>query len=452
MVKIYLDDQQLGDEELEEIRLKKKFVTQPPVEPEPVPTEPEPVPIEPEPAPPAPTVLSVTLASDCPAEGAMVSGIVEFTVTGGMIANAEMVKPGTYDPKLAIGACDANGQFAIFAVDTKKFPNGAFAFIIRAYDKPAGDTTAKGVSTPTRNWTISNTVLEPVPTEPVPETPVPPNSAIEVTATQTTPPGTLDGPPKGWMLDGPYETFEQYPDGPLAVLPTPWYPKFSHNADYLNGDNEGQCYATPASISRGVTHRPFSVKTLNGKKWLGITARKTPTNELSISHNKPVQSGVMSNAREFLFGYMEAEFIMPLFKGSWAAWWCMGPSWFPEIDMIEHLYTPYGANKWFSNLHWSVSGAHKASGGTVALPGAVNVPFKSRCLWTPKFIAVYYNNQLVFSKPNPGYELANNLAHQVINLAVGGKASTWATPVDVNAMPQILYCRGLGQWKAPFSR
>jgi beta-glucanase (GH16 family) len=273
----------------------------------------------------------------------------------------------------------------------------------------------------------------------------------------TTAPSILSGPPAGFVLNGKVENWEDYPEGPVTAFKAPWYDDFSHHEPTLNGENEAELYVTPKTKALGIAYNPFSVVTKDGVKWLSITAKAAHADELKKmvwnGQQKTVLSGVLSSSLEQVYGYYEAEQILPLFKGSWFANWLMGPSWWPEFDFVEHLSTPYGSGKWWSAIHYEDNGKDRGNGGDYDLPGSVTMRHTVRALWMPKYLAVYFNDKKVFEVPNPAkagtIQGLHDPAHRVVNLAVGGPASTWATPVDLNQLPASAFVRGLAQYSLP---
>ena len=244
-----------------------------------------------------------------------------------------------------------------------------------------------------------------------------------------------------------------------------WKPMFTNGAMTLNQEKQGYVYPGQAGKNgtRG-TYDPFSIVERDGKKWLAITARKTPDAEKDATWGMPYQSGVIANwsRGNQTYGYFEATMILPEVKGVWPAFWLMngdGPGglpdvWPPEIDILEW---PNGAQagptKVWVNAHWTDLGrANKrnSSGGWIDIGRSVHEPVVYGCLWTPRHISFYHDGALTRSVPNApaamGVHGIHLPMHAVINLAMG---DPWAGPVDERKLPCALLVTDIGQWRAP---
>lgn len=253
--------------------------------------------------------------------------------------------------------------------------------------------------------------------------------------------------PKDWPLVAS-EDWRDRPVGPLDLKDLRgWENKFVHDAEFLN--TEVQNYVTPAAMKRGVATNPFAIVERDGKKWCEITASKTPPAEKAAANNKPYLSGVLRRKEMTTYGYYEARFRLPLFKGVHSAFWMMNDPWLPEIDILEHLFY-HGKSRYFVNTHWKDFGldpktgkpfefSKRSSGGDVTLPAGtdVTVEFTAGMAWTDKLIAHFCNGVKIKETANPlkagAVQGVHDKMHAVVNLAMGGG---WPGPVDDSGFPQ----------------
>lgn len=284
-------------------------------------------------------------------------------------------------------------------------------------------------------------------------------SPVEVPRTDTTPPLELDGPPAGWELFEA-EDFSDYPLGPLT-LKDPWQPKFPHDSEVLNGEKEQAIYVIPKVNARGVKYNPLSVVEKSGRRAMAITPRKTPASELAASLNKPFQSGVASSKNFNTYGYYESWHILPDFDGAWVAAWLMGPSWWPEFDMIEYVAKVHRPK---NSIHCAIHYKDKVKatnsgdvgvGRDVTFPGKVSEWFKVGGLWHPNFLAVYINGAIVWQVPNPVKTDTimglHDPAIRLFSFTITGKSpDSWGGPTVVDpATLTPFYIAGVKSYKVP---
>lgn len=386
-------------------------------------TQPEPLPL-----------FMIDWGPDAPPDGAVLKGLVVFTFPGSMLKNAELVRAGGYDPKYGTVSFAPSG--GAVALDTRTLPDGDYSLELAGYDAPKGQP-ANVVRSGARKWTVKNSVIADTP----------PASGVIVTDTMATPPLLLNDAPAGWIL-AEAEDWSGYPLGPVAEFDkAKWQPRFSHNADTLNGSAEDELYVTPRVKAAGITYNPFSIVDKDGKRALAIMPKKATDADLAVFKtlgyaSEKYLSGVLSSLHEQVYGYFEAWHICPIFQGSWAADWLMGPSWFPEFDIMEHLTRVHGNTKFWSAIHYSDTNQKDGEGGAGA-DSVAGVPvdqwFKLAGLWTPKFTAVYVNGKRIWWSPNPvKTDTIGGLhdpAHRVINLALGGAADSWPGPTGDKLAP-----------------
>jgi len=241
-----------------------------------------------------------------------------------------------------------------------------------------------------------------------------------------------------------------------------WEPKFAHGANWLNGDSEKQCYVTPAIKEKGITYNPFSIETICGRNFCGITPRKATASEKAIT-SKDYLSGVLRRRETCTFGMWEATVIFPCFNGEFSAAWLMNNPWLPEVDIVEHLTggtAKHGSNKYFINAHWGdgtlqANGkprqySKNASGGDVSADRPLYLANRFAAIVTPGFIGYYFNERLISSLVNPPatalVEGVRAPMHFVINMALGG--GDWGGSIDDSRLAP-LYFTDVKLWKMP---
>lgn len=118
---------------------------------------PQPLPNPPQPG--VPIIANVTMA---PETGATVSGTVRLEIRGSGIANAELLPPNGYAPRLGVFSISPDRTLAWLDFDTRTLPNGAADVRISAFSVPAGQPDAtEVVAMPARRWQVSNTSAPP---------------------------------------------------------------------------------------------------------------------------------------------------------------------------------------------------------------------------------------------------------------------------------------------------
>lgn len=114
---------------------------------------------QPQPNQPAPFTAGVTMA---PENGATVNGIVRLEIRGNGIANAELLPPNGYAPRLGVFSISADRTLAWLDFDTTTLPNGPADLRISAFNVAAGQPDAIEVlAMPARRWQVSNTGTAP---------------------------------------------------------------------------------------------------------------------------------------------------------------------------------------------------------------------------------------------------------------------------------------------------
>lgn len=124
---------------------------------------------------------------------------------------------------------------------------------------------------------------------------------------------------------------------------------------------------------------------------------KTFSNNITI----PFKVGVLRSKNSYLFGYFEAEILLPYGEYLWPAFWLTGKdTWPPEIDIIE-AYSKNNEYNDFKNLQTNV---HYKKGVVSKMIGSENHPLPTKLrnsyvkygvLWEKDKIEFYYNGYLV---------------------------------------------------------
>lgn len=105
----------------------------------------------------APAGLSANVTR-APVEGETVSGVVRLEIQGTSIANAELLPPEGYAPRLGTFTVSADRTSAYLDFDTSTVPNGVLRLRISAFDAGAQSQGAnEQVAMQTRTWYFQNT-------------------------------------------------------------------------------------------------------------------------------------------------------------------------------------------------------------------------------------------------------------------------------------------------------
>jgi len=130
-----------------------------------------------------------------------------------------------------------------------------------------------------------------------------------------------------------------------------------------------------------------------------------------IMVDKPYGIGCCRTTQEFKYGTFEWEMRCPYGNYLWPAlWMASDASWPPEIDCMEgwsDMSKKYVKNLIFRNIHptmhWTKNGEHIQEGKnnilTCQLKCGDNFD-KYKVVWTPKFVKIYYNNNLIKTYKN----------------------------------------------------
>jgi beta-glucanase (GH16 family) len=206
-------------------------------------------------------------------------------------------------------------------------------------------------------------------------------------------------PPATPPTDWPLSFDEEF--GTAGPYPSAWMQLYPWGAHFISGmDHEWQYYVDQATgASTGIN--PFSIS----GNILSITADHTPATFYTFLENQPYTSGVINTYSSFsqTYGYFEARMRVPAGKGLWPTLWLMptNNTWPPEIDIMES----YSENP--KVYHVTVH-SPDANGEDIAATYSATVPANITtgyhiygALWTPSYIAFYFDNALVWSTPTP---------------------------------------------------
>ena len=157
---------------------------------------------------------------------------------------------------------------------------------------------------------------------------------------------------------------------------------------------------------------------------------------------------------EFRHGYIEGRFKMPKQLGTWPAFWMLQDGWPPEIDIFEvpharnehHYYLHYTKTDWYAS-HGS-AWDHEASFGGVHKGPDKSADFHIYGLeWNDNYMNFYFDDKLVASYNRPSEISQTKAMYVIINLAIGGWATSNGNPIEVTAdNPAYLECDWVRVW------
>ena len=212
---------------------------------------------------------------------------------------------------------------------------------------------------------------------------------------------------------------------------SPWTARFPWGGHYIPGSKEEQFYVEP---SFGIS--PFSIE----QGVLTITADRAGPEIAPRIQGRQYTSGVLTNYPSFsqLYGYFEMRAKLPPGRGLWPTFWLLPTdlSWPPEIDVVETVGDP---TKLYATVHYGKTDHHV--GFPVQVPDTTTDFHTYGTLWTPNYIAWYFDQQRIAVTATPA-DMHQKKMYLLINLAIGG---TWAgSPTSQTPFParlQIGYIR-----------
>jgi beta-glucanase (GH16 family) len=186
--------------------------------------------------------------------------------------------------------------------------------------------------------------------------------------------------------------------------------KWNIETGYLNVNNEMENY------------QAGNVQVKNGT--LIITAKKETVG------GQKYTSGRINTSKKFNFtyGHAEARIKLPVFQGSWPAFWLLGESitkvgWpkCGEIDIMEQVNTE---NSVHGTLHWYVSSASYTGGADYGTSATISNPTDWHVYavdWTPTAIKISVDGKQYFVMDTTGTQQFHEPFFVIVNLAVGGQ-------------------------------
>ena len=270
------------------------------------------------------------------------------------------------------------------------------------------------------------------------------------------------GPAPSEMTPVPYAvstvTLERtFLDGFSSFTPNtpPWRHHFDHGpydkhwARTLSSNQEQQLNVDPGYAGSGpqpLGLNPFSVK--GGV--LQITGRAAPKAALPFLENYEYVSGMLSSAGSFeqKYGFFEARLRVPGGQGVWPAFWLKrdaryapegGPSWPPEIDVMEHIGA---AASYHVTTHWDLAPNNQRSGLELDVEAPTQRFHNYGVLWDQERTVFYLDRQPVAQiETKPNHHVAMFI---LINMALGGR---WPGPVDPGDLPATFEIDWVAAWQ-----
>ncbi|MCQ2208679.1 MAG: family 16 glycosylhydrolase [Paludibacteraceae bacterium] len=168
-------------------------------------------------------------------------------------------------------------------------------------------------------------------------------------------------------------------------------------------------------------------------------------------------SGAIDTQNKFKvkYGYIEGRFKMPKQLGTWPAFWTLQDGWPPEIDIFEvpHARTDHHYYLHYTNTDWYASHGsawdHEASFGGVHKGPDKSADFHNYGLaWSDGNLSFYFDDKLVASYNRLSEISQLSPQYIIINLAIGGWATTNGNPIEVTSNnPAYLECDWVRVWQ-----
>lgn len=165
----------------------------------------------------------------------------------------------------------------------------------------------------------------------------------------------------------------------------------------------------------------------NGK--LSIVARKEKlTSKADYGGQKYSSARLITNGKAgWTYGYFEVRAKLPCGKGTWPAFWMLGPDHIPwpdngEIDIMEQVGKE--PTKITGTIHTSTSAKTVGIGGETVIKDACKSYHTYQTLWTPEKISIGVDGHDYFEYRNDGKGKStwpfDTPHYLLINLAIGG--------------------------------
>lgn len=168
-------------------------------------------------------------------------------------------------------------------------------------------------------------------------------------------------------------------------------------------------------------------------------------------------SGAIDTQNKFKvkYGYIEGRFKMPKQLGTWPAFWTLQDGWPPEIDIFEvpHARTDHHYYLHYTNTDWYASHGsawdHEASFGGVQKGPDKSADFHNYGVaWSEGNLSFYFDDKLVASYNRPSEVGQLSAQYIIINLAIGGWATSNGNPIEVTSSnPAYLECDWVRVWQ-----
>jgi beta-glucanase (GH16 family) len=183
-------------------------------------------------------------------------------------------------------------------------------------------------------------------------------------------------------------------------------------------NNELQYYAV---------RRAQNSRVENGR--LIITARKERLRS-AVDHggqNYTSARLITRGKASWTYGFFEVRARLPCGRGTWPAFWMLGPDSIPwpdngEIDIMEQVGKD--PSKITGTIHTKVTASTFGIGGETRIRDACRRFHKYQMTWTSKDIAIGVDGRTYFTYKNPGKGAArwpfDTRHYLLINLAIGG--------------------------------
>jgi hypothetical protein len=181
---------------------------------------------------------------------------------------------------------------------------------------------------------------------------------------------------------------------------------------------------------------------------LSIRADAVTASQAARLDGRRYTSGLLTTFRSFSqrYGYFEMRARLPLGRGLWPAFWLLpiDKSWPPEIDVMEVLGDR--PTTLYATLHRRTGAAKDAPVGfEIAVADMTTAFHRYGVLWTPRFLAWYFDGRLVAHTETPAG--LNMPMYLLVNLAVGGK---WAgSPDETTRFPATMLIDYIRAYELP---